>query len=296
MKKFEKLFREAIRSATCAEAIKITRIEGYADGYVHVRWRERDWMPLGPVDVLEDVLTDLDYDWGYVDYRRTTEAVAWLTHRYPSRAWEVTDFPAVKAQRVERPVVEEDLDALIEGYFDANPEYRTKIADLCSASAAGADVSTIVTLVEESARVPRWGKPRAPMDDHDLVSRALKGQWIVSWGREGYEVERVRTTRVFLGDENAILAVGCGWDRHDAVRAALDKMQSVAGTNWDLSGFRTCDVFPAWQINPYAFLAHENVDSDTPDDALLGVVEAHPASGQFLVLIDSDFEKRPCAA
>jgi hypothetical protein len=105
-----------------------------------------------------------------------------------------------------------------------------------------------------------------------------------------------KTSRVFLSDATGLQIVGFGVDRDSAVRNGLDHLQRLYGGSVDFSEFRTFDIFPAWQINPYAFHGvecnHPDISADgyqipfggTPEEATF---ETHPSSQHFVVLIDS---------
>ncbi|WP_427145169.1 hypothetical protein [Rhizobium pisi] len=80
MKKRETLFRAAIKAAVCPRADRV-KIDRYGD--VHVSWgKSVDWSYLGPQGELEYALRNLDQSWGWLDFRRTPEAVAFLQHRF----------------------------------------------------------------------------------------------------------------------------------------------------------------------------------------------------------------------
>ncbi|TBA24704.1 hypothetical protein [Rhizobium ruizarguesonis] len=303
MKRTEKLFRAAIKSATQADAVKITRTDGYPDGYVHVRWSGRDWMPLGPMDVLEDVLVDPDYDWGYVDYRRTAAVVDWLQHRYPRQTWEVMDFPAAAAN-AEQPADGTRQEELLKAFLAKNPELFNGLEELRSSVLAGSDAPEVLSIVESLQRIPYYPMRGFVFDICEIAAPFLEGRWEVDYGASGFQVSprqvSAMMTRVFLSDTNSLVATGRGSDREAAVRDALDQYQAAIGEALALSEFRTFDLFPLWQINPVAFYAVENNDSDIDDDGysmtVTDSVDTHPASLPFVVLVDSDTSKHPRAA
>ncbi|MBY5873706.1 hypothetical protein [Neorhizobium galegae] len=88
MKKREVLFRSAIKAAVCprADGVKIDR-----HGDVHILWGKSDWSYLGPKNELEYALRDLDQSWGWLDFRRTPEAVAFLRHRFSKEEFTVAE-------------------------------------------------------------------------------------------------------------------------------------------------------------------------------------------------------------
>ncbi len=102
-------------------------------------------------------------------------------------------------------------------------------------------------------------------------------------------------TRVFLSGRYAVLTLGRGKDRDDAVRSALAELQRITRIERDFGEFRTCGFFPLWDANPLAFIAHENDASEVPDDAFLDVIDEHGSSERFVVLIKSGFHKYPHA-
>ncbi|WP_421405067.1 hypothetical protein [Agrobacterium fabrum] len=97
-------------------------------------------------------------------------------------------------------------------------------------------------------------------------------------------------SRVFLSDEAGLQIVGFGADRDAAVRDGLNRLQKIASCGrYDYSEFRTFDIFPAWQLNPFAFFGIENNSSEIDhngqgDDATF---HDHPESQGFVVLINS---------
>lgn len=95
--------------------------------------------------------------------------------------------------------------------------------------------------------------------------------------------------RVFLSDASGLQIVGFGADRNAAVRDGLDRLQKIVDDRYDYSEFRAFGIFPAWQLNPHAFLAVENNSSEIDQDGYGEEFhfENHPDSEAFVVLIDS---------